>query len=513
MSRIPARRVGALVGLVAAALYTLLSGAEIPALRTLMMLAVATLGLWLARPGTASTVWLWALVTVLLVDPWATVAPGFWLSFGAVGLLLYAGSGRLAPRPGGRWSQRWRDNVAEAGHAQWVVTLGLAPGTLALFQQLSLVAPLANAVAIPVVTFAVVPLALASIVLPVDALLVAAHAVLEPLMRMLVVLSNWPLAAWQQHAPPAWCVLASLVGVLWLLAPVGVPARLLGCVWLLPVFLVVPGTPPPGRFDLVVLDVGQGLSVLVRTATHQLLFDAGPRYNESTDAGARIIVPALRAAGTGALDMLVVSHADSDHSGGALSLLDVLPVPLLLSSLEWDNPIVTAMPPSQAVRCMRGQAWSWDGVQFSILHPRAEDYADPQTKTNDRSCVLRIAGAGMTALLTGDIEARDERALLADNMPLAADVLVVPHHGSRTSSTTAFVAAVAPRIALFTAGYRNRFAHPRPDVMARYSALDAQLFRSDADGAIAVEAGADTLLVTTARVVRMRYWHDTLDGE
>jgi competence protein ComEC len=510
-SRVPARRVAAVIGFTAAALYTFLAGAEVPALRTLIMLAVATLGLLLARPGTASIVWLWALAVVLLVDPWAGIAPGFWLSFGAVGLLLYAGSGRLAPVQPEGMVPRWRESLREGVHAQWVVTLGLAPGTLALFQQLSLIAPLANAVAIPVVTFAVVPLALAAIVIPVDGLFIAAYVVLEPLMHFLNALSEWPQAAWQQHSPEPWSVAVAMVGVLWLLAPRGVPGRWLGVAWLLPLFVITPPVPAPGTFDLTALDVGQGLSVLVRTHEHRMLFDTGPRFNETTDAGSRIIVPALRAAGAGALDLLVVSHADSDHSGGALSVIDMLPVTALLSSLEPDNAIVQRWGPSRAIRCRRGQHWTWDGVAFSVLHPTGDEYDDPSSKTNDRSCVVRIEGEGLTALLTGDIEARDERTLLAANLPLAADVLVVPHHGSRTSSTVPFVAAVAPRIAIFTAGYRNRFDHPRPEVVLRYRALDSLLLRSDTDGAVRVQTLADRLELSTARRERRRYWHDSAD--
>lgn len=506
--RRPARQYAAVIGLVAAALYTLVSGAEIPALRTLLMLAVATVGLWLARPGTASVVWLWALAAVLVVDPWASVAAGFWLSFGAVGLLLYAGSGRLAPHAAYSWHQRMLATLAAGSHAQWVVTLGLAPATLVLFQQLSLVAPLANALAIPVVTFAVVPLALAGLLVPWTVLPIAAHAVFEPLMRMLVALAQVPEAAWQQHVPETWTLVVAMVGVLWLLAPCGVPGRALGIVWLLPLLLVTPTRPPQGAFALTALDVGQGLAVVIQTATHQLLFDAGPRYNDLADAGARVVVPSLRAMGASELDMLVVSHADNDHAGGAQSVLASMPVAMLLSSLEADNAVVTARATAPRLRCLAGQQWQWDGVTFTVLYPYAAIYANARAKTNDRSCVLRIDGLHASALLTGDIEARAEGTLIADGAPLAADILVVPHHGSRTSSSPAFVAAVAPSLALFTTGYRNRFGHPRADIVARYTALSASALRSDVDGAVRIDVSGDTLAVATARDARRRYWHD-----
>jgi competence protein ComEC len=330
--RLPARKAAAIGGVLAAFGYVLLAGFAVPAQRTLYMLMVAAAGLWLARPGTAAVVWLWALAVVLLYDPWASLTPGFWLSFGAVGLLLYTGVGRI-----GR-TTAWRAAV----RAQTAITLGLIPLMLVLFQQVSIVSPAANAVAIPVVTFIVVPLTLASIALPWDGLLAIAHQVFAWLALLLEFLSDLPAAVWQQHAPPLWTALAGAIGVLWLLSPRGVPARMLGLAWLAPLFVVVPPPPAPGTFRVTVLDVGQGLAVLVQTHAHALLYDTGPRFNDSADAGNRIIAPMLRASGIRALDALVVSHQDSDHSGGALSLLQTVPVGWLDSSLAEQNAIVVA---------------------------------------------------------------------------------------------------------------------------------------------------------------------------
>ena len=271
---LPARKAAAVAGVAGAFAYVLLAGFQVPAQRTLYMLAVGAMGLWLGRPGTASIVWLWALAVVLAYDPWATLTPGFWLSFGAVGLLLYTGVGRLGSGTARRAAVR----------AQWAITLGLIPLMLMLFQQVSIVSPLANAVAIPVVTFAVVPLTLASVALPWDFLLIAAHQVFAWLAQLLDYLSRLPAAVWQQHAPPLWAVIAGVLGVLWLLAPRGVPGRALGLVWLLPLFLVVPLVPPAGAFRIVVLDVGQGLAVLVQTHAHTLLYDTGPRFNAAAVA-------------------------------------------------------------------------------------------------------------------------------------------------------------------------------------------------------------------------------------
>jgi competence protein ComEC len=508
--RIPARKVAALVGALVAFAYVLLAGAEVPAVRTLLMLVVAAFGLWLGRPGTAALVWLWSLVAVLVWDPWAGLAPGFWLSFGAVGLLLYAGSARLRAPAATGWRARLRESIRESAHAQWVVTLGLVPGTLALFQQVSLVSALANTIAIPVVTLGIVPLALFGIVIPIDAPWLVAHAVLAALMRYLEWLAALPLAAWASHAPVGWTVAIAIAGLLWLLAPRGVPGRALGAVWTLPMALLLPPAVPAGGARIVVLDVGQGLAVLVATAHHALVYDTGPRFNETVDAGGRIVVPFLRAAGIAKLDALIVSHADSDHSGGALSILRAVPVGQLISSLPADHPIVAAAAPTNhPARCAAGDHWEWDGVRFEILHPAAAAYGEAARKSNDLSCVLRVASEGGSVLLTGDIEAASEMEILARDATAAADVLVVPHHGSRTSSTLAFIRGVSPRFAVIAAGYRNRFGHPRAEILARYARAGAARPRTDLQGAITLTLAAGKPIEAIGeRERRRRYWYD-----
>lgn len=500
--RLPARKAAAIAGVLAAFGYVLLAGFAVPAQRTLYMLTVAAVGLWLARPGTAAAVWCWALAVVLAYDPWASLTPGFWLSFGAVGLLLYTGVGRI-----GRIAS-WRAAVG----AQATITLGLIPLMLALFQQVSVVSPLANAVAIPVVTFIVVPLTLASIALPWDGLLSVAHQVFAWLAQLLEFLSAMPAAVWQQHAPPLWATLAGAIGVLWLLAPRGVPGRALGLAWLAPLFVVAPPPPDPGTFRVTVLDVGQGLAVLIQTRAHALLYDTGPRYNDTADAGNRIVAPMLRATGIRALDALVVSHQDDDHGGGALSLLQTVPIGWLTSSLSEQNAIVAAQRArgAPALRCLAGARWTWDGVEFNTLYPFDATYLVPTIRTNDLSCVIRITGPGGSVLLTGDIEARAESALLArDAAALRSDLLIVPHHGSRTSSTPAFIAAVRPAVAVYTPGYRNRFGHPRPEVVARYAAAGIRAYRTDYDGALSfVFGGPDALTPVAERERERRYWRD-----
>jgi competence protein ComEC len=350
-TRVAAVKPGAAVGALAATVYVLLAGAEVPAVRTLLMLLVAAWGLWFGRPGTAGMVWLWALVAVLAWDPWAPLAAGFWLSFGAVGLLLYASVGRLRRPAAVGLRARVAATVREGTAAQWVVTLGLVPLSLLLFQQFSLVAPLANAIAIPVVTLAVVPLVLTGIVLPIDTLYQAAHAILAWLMVFLHTLAGLPGSAWEQHAPPWWTVGVAMLGILWLIAPRGVPGRALGFVALLPLSIVRPLPPVDGAFRLTVLDVGQGLASIVQTRSHTLVYDTGPRFTESADAGGRIVAPVLRAAGIARAGGLVVSHLDLDHSGGALSLLQTVPFDWVASSLPGDHPIPQrAAPTAQVLR-------------------------------------------------------------------------------------------------------------------------------------------------------------------
>ena len=324
--------------------------------------------------------------------------------------------------------------------------------------------------------------------------------------------SAWPrcpAAAWEQHAPPAWTIVVGLLGVLWQLAPRGMPGRGWGVLWLIPMFVVRPEPPPQGGFRLTVLDVGQGLAVVVATRAHVLVYDTGPRYTDVADAGGRVVAPFLRHAGVRRADALVVSHQDLDHAGGALSLLQTVPVGWLASSLPFEHPVVAAVAAqAPAWQCVAGQQWTWDGVHFTVLHPTVAEYRDRFGRTNDRSCVVRIDSSYGSALLAGDIEARSEAALLRTQAEsLRADVLVVPHHGSRTSSTPAFVRAVAPSLALVANGYRNRFGHPRADVVARFETLGAQVLRTDQLGALTIRfEDGEGPRWSAARVERGRYW-------
>jgi competence protein ComEC len=379
------------------------------------------------------------------------------------------------------------------------VTIGSLPLLLFFFQQFSLVSPLANAVAIPVVSFLITPLALVFSVLPWPPVLQFDHWLMTQLMVLLEWLAGWPV--WQQAAPPWWTLPLAVTGILWMLLPRGFPARWLGLFLLSPALFLVPPGPAPGEAWVDVIDVGQGLAVLVRTSGHTLLYDTGPQYGADSDAGQRIVLPFLRAAGVTRLDTLLVSHRDTDHSGGVRALQQGLPIARTLSS-------ITGLGGDT---CVAGQSWEWDGVRFRILHPDAGDYRIATKKSNNMSCVLLVSmaadadGREGRLLLAADIEAADEKTLIARFADgLRSEVLVVPHHGGRGSSTPAFIAAVSPREAVFSAGYRNAFNHPRPDVVERYAG--SRLWRTDLDGAIHIALSGSTA-VSAWRRERVRYWH------
>lgn len=492
---VPAPLVAAGAALLAALGYTALAGFAVPTQRALVMLAVALGGVFLRRRTSPSVLLAAALLAVLLVDPLAVISPGFWLSFAAVAVILYALSGADA--------KDWKERLIAWGRLQWAIAAGLLPLLLFLFQQVSLSGPLANLVAIPVVELVVIPATLlgvaGSFILP-DSLaawpfLLAAQA-LALLWPVLELLARVEGSQWIQHSPPLWTLGAALVGVLLLLAPRGVPARWLGLAWLLPMFLVRPSLPAPGEAWLTLLDVGQGLSAVVQTAGHTLVYDTGARLSARFDAGRAVVVPYLRHAGVTRVDTLIVSHGDNDHIGGSASLLAAMPVTRVLSSVPERL--------ANAEACLSGQQWEWDGVRFEMLHP---DRDSPFTG-NNLSCVLRIVSRYGRALLPGDIAAKAERAILLEREgQLAAEVLVVPHHGSKSSSTETFLDTVRPRVALLPVGYRNRYHHPHPAIVARYVERGIALEDSAAAGAISLRLDAAGLLIDRHRDTQRRYWH------
>ncbi len=495
---LPAPRAGAMAGFAAAAAYAALAGFSVPTQRALVMVAVAMAMLSAQRRAPAADGLLLALVAVLVLDPLAVLGAGFWLSFGAVAVILWAAAGR---HPG----RGWRARAAAALHLQGAVALGLVPLTLLWFGQAALVSPLANLFAIPAVGLVAVPLVLggtaclgAGLEAAGGGLLGAAAWLLEQVMAVLASLAAWDAGQWQAPAPGPAALALGVAGVALLLAPRGLPGRWLGLVLLLPLLVPQPPRPEPGGFRLAVLDVGQGLAAVVETHRRVLVFDAGARFSARFDAGSAVVAPYLRARGWRAVDLLVISHGDGDHAGGVPGLARALPVGRVLAPEPWHGAGLTARP------CAAGQAWTWDGVRFEMLGPEGRG-----GRRNDRSCVLRVEGAVHSALLPGDIEAGSEYRLVARaGDGLASEVLVAPHHGSRTSSTPRFVAAVAPRLVVFPAGWRNRFRFPAREVTARYRAAGAILAQTGRDGAVLVDAPpAGPLRLVRWRDAARRFWH------
>jgi competence protein ComEC len=497
---VPAQIIAVVSGALAALAYALLAGFAVPAQRTVYMLWAMGLGwLWRSHLSPSQIVAI-ALVVVVVLDPWAVLAPGFWLSFTAVAWLMFASAGRL------QRLSRWREEF----HAQWVVMIASLPLLLWFFQQYSLLAPLANLVAIPLVSGIITPLCLLFAVFPWPPALALAHALLSGLMFYLNWLASLPLLLWQQATPP-WLLLGlTFPAVWWLLLPRGTPQRWLGCLPLLPLLSWSPPRPAPGEVWATVLDVGQGLAVHIQTSTHDLLYDTGPVYSQESNSGQRVVLPYLRAEGVNHLHGLVVSHADNDHSGGASSVLEGVAVDWLLASLPQHHPVWKNFPAK--IPCVAGQRWQWDQVDFVVLHPDqaqadALNNRDQKIRSNGVSCVIQVRSRYGKLLLTADIERPEEAELLQRVADLQSEVVLAPHHGSRTSSSEAFITAVAARWVIFPLGYRNRYHHPHPAVWARWQQSGATLIRNDNSGAITARFQAQGIAVEGYREQHWRYWY------
>ncbi|WP_245538993.1 DNA internalization-related competence protein ComEC/Rec2 [Thioflavicoccus mobilis] len=458
--------------------YGLLAGLAVPTQRAMAMLAVVLAALIWGRTLRPFAALALALVAVLLIDPRAVLSYGFWLSFGAVAVLLFALGQRPAPIK--TWL-RW-------GRAQWAVALGLAPLLLFFFGRASLVAPAVNLIAVPLLGLLLPALLVATLLSLLPALglpLVLVGELLSWCYGLLERLAEHPWATATLAGRPGWVWAAAVGGVLLWLAPRGLPGRWLAPIWLLPLVLVHPPTPPNGTAWVTVLDVGQGLSVVVRTARHTLVYDTGPAFPSGFNAGSAAVLPFLRQAGIARIDTLVVSNADNDHAGGLPGLVGALPIGRVLSGEPDELAELRAEP------CRAGQRWRWDGVAFAVLHPDG-----PGPRGNDASCVLRIAGGGTGLLLTGDIGAGvEERLVERLGRDLQSDLLVASHHGSATSSSAAFLAAVAPRDVIYSSGFANRYGFPADTVRARVATTGATELDTARAGAIAFRLGGEVGLI------------------
>ncbi len=481
-----------LCGALAGIGYSLLAGLSVPTQRTLVMLCIYFSARALRRELNTANALGAALIGVLLIDPFAPLAVGAWLSFGAVAMILL-GVGGLLTREGA---------IKSFARVQLAVTVGLTPVLIAAFGSLSLVSPLANAIAIPLFSLVVVPLTLLGAALaPISqlcagAVLGLAAAVLQAFWPALLWLSQLRLAMWHVPQLPLVISAALTAGVLLLVLPGIVPTRIAALLLCVPAALWRPATPARGEFRLTLLDVGQGLSAVIHTRSHVLVYDTGPAFRSGRDTGELVILPFLRSQGVRRLDLLMVSHGDLDHRGGMRSIMTSMPVSRLLA-----GPSVK-VPFAQPQLCRRGQHWSWDGVEFEVLHPATIE----QARDNDTSCVLRVATGGASVLLTGDIQRSSEAELVAAGLD-RADIVVAPHHGSRTSSTAAFVDATRPELVLFAVGYRNRWDFPRPDVVERWHTAGARMLSTAQSGAIEVLVSAAGVQPPKEfRVEQRRYW-------
>ena len=530
---IPAKIVAGIAALCVAWLYCLLAGWGVPARRTFFMLLVSGLAMLVRLPLSASSVLCLAAAVVTIIDPWSPLATGFWLSFGAVAVLFYVGS---QTQLNGEESLTLRVRgwiiFKESARLQWLITLAMLPALAYLFQQVSVTSPIANAIAIPVITFIVTPLAL---LMAVTALIPGAdvlagwmawfaHWALDWTMVPVTWLAFVPGSSMSVAAMPVWCLLLALIGIVWALQPPGVPERWVGWTLLIPALTWQPQTLSAGAWQLTALDVGQGGAIIVRTQRHALVFDVGPRLGIS-DAGQRVVSPVLRALGVRHINALIISHPDIDHAGGLPGLLREMPVSLAYASFNLEHLLnhtqsVLKIPapivrPDEVLMCQAGLSWIWDGVAFTFLHPvtNTQDEGAPmvkhtckkKVKTNAQSCVLHIQGKHHSALLPGDIGNRQEKELLGR---VRADVALVAHHGSATSSSENFVSQLGALHAIAQVGYLNRFSHPAPEVVQRWKALQTIFWRTDRDGAVTAESSRTGLTVISQAQLRKRYWHD-----
>ena len=468
---LPAPFAAALFSLLAATGYSALSGFALPTIRALLMLVFFIMALLYQRRFMPWQAFSFALWGILLFAPLSILTVGFWLSFAAVASIVYAFKG-----------YEKKSKIRQILRIQWVISLLLAPLTLWFFSSVSLVGFVANLVAIPWVGFIVLPLGfLGFALLFVSPMWGAfclrwASMLLHYLYQYLSWLSHFSLAQWVHPITHVMVLMSTLIGIIWLLFTKWGAWRWAGLLWLLPLFYVpLSKTPAQGTFDFTLLDVGQGLASVIRTQHHVLVYDTGPRYSDTNNAGLSVIIPYMRAKGLRSVSRIIVSHGDIDHSGGLNSLVQFVPVGDVLSG-EPKRLLVNSQP------CVAGQHWQWDGVSFDILSPAKQIHSSVK---NDNSCVLKVSNAYGAILLTGDIERKTE-LFLVKTLPkqLKSDVLVVPHHGSLTSSSATFIQAVAPKFALFPVGYQNRFGFPKQAILTRFVASGVKSYLSWQCGAL-----------------------------
>lgn len=497
--RIATPRAAAIAASLAALSYSALAGFSIPTQRSCVMLAVVFAAIFFNYRVKPSCLLAFALWLVLLFDPLAVMAIGFWLSFAAVAIILFISMGRnrmVQPF----WYEMTRLQVA--------ICLGLIPFLIILFEQIPIYSPLVNLLAVPYVTFVVLPLSLVGTVMlwlmPVLGQLVldAAAGLIDGLWWLLEWAARLPNATLDIPAISIPALLMGALGLILLGMPPGLPKRWLAFIALIPMCLPSLDRPGWGEAYFTLLDVGQGLAAVVQTRDHVLVFDTGPRYSDRFNTGTAVVVPFLRHSGYNTIDHLIISHGDIDHLGGVEGIAAGMAIKQASSSVP------QKIKPLSALRCQQGQHWEWEGVTFKVIHPPAAAYT-AAIKGNDLSCVLRVSSGNQHILLTGDIESRAEATMIRGGLtPLRAQILVAPHHGSQTSSTEEFIQAVRPDYVLFATGRHNRHHFPHLSVVTRYQAAGAVTYDTATAGAIRfwLHAGQPSGPPQCHRLVMQRYW-------
>jgi len=496
------------LALCTAAVYAELSGLAVPARRAILMALIMVIGLSLHRRTNGSETVAIVCLLVTLSDPLSIHTPGFQLSFAAVGLLLWLNRSHFRRKemvaiPGLDvvWSP-----IRRLAVLQIVLLLGLFPLVAVTFGRVALFAPAVNLLIVPIFNFLTVPATLVGLMLdgPLDAagkqFLRASHASVTIVLQAIAAVADLPLSRIElSHLSLPMLVAAILIAAAAIL-PGGWPCRHVGWILLLAVVLHRPQRPPVNCVDLHLLDVGQGLAVVLQTNRHTAVYDAGPAFRSGSDTGQLVVAPFLKSKGIVRIDALIISHGDLDHSGGASSLVRQFEVGQVLAGERM------ALPGVPENRCHTGQRWRWDGVQFEFLHPKPGH----KREGNDASCVLLVSSGERRALLTGDIGKKIEFELVAQSLLPTVDLLSVPHHGSRTSSSAVFVSTVAAKSAVVSSGYRNRWGFPKDDVVFRWESSGTEVLTTAHSGALSQRLCRDVPLADLGRerIERRRYWHE-----
>ncbi len=529
MKRIPAQHVALMGGMLTALLYALIAGLSIPTQRAIIMLFVLSVMLLIRRNHRPVDALGFALLLVLLIDPLAVLSVGFWFSFSAVAVIFISITN--VQKQGVANDSFWRKLFAAL--RQWVrlqllISLFLLPLSLFMFQQVSLISPVANLLLIPYVSFLVVPVVLLAIICSFlspyisDTLFTLAATLLDFIWPLLSSLSSLPFALWVRGDVGIVKLLVATAAVLLLFYSRRISCfvfrlldkqeykyaswlpRFVACLLFIPLLINDKPMFDTGEYQLTVLDVGQGSAAVIQTQNHVAVFDAGAKFSDRFNAGTGVVIPYLRSQGIQNLDRLIISHGDSDHIGGAQAILDEYPDALLIGQ------DIANLQARNKQLCFSGFSWHWDGVDFIFLSPEDVNISMTQNgKRNNHSCVLQVTSKSGSVLFTGDIEKKLEKLLFQKyGQQLASDVLVVPHHGSNTSSSAAFIKAVDPKISLISAGYKNRYRLPNSKVIARYEADNRELVRTDKTGAITLRLTAKTgFNIEKYRENAGKYWH------